>query len=100
MAKILRRVRGNDYPIRATISKDGDFSLAGSTVKIKLQIGKNTVHTINGSILDAVNGKVEFIPTAESVADVGVGNYEILVHDGTYEATYALEDYEILQDVS
>lgn len=100
MADNIQRYVGNDLPFFATISKDGDFSLAGMTVTMSFKIGNGAVHTLDGTITDSVNGKVSFIPTVASVADKGLGNYEIKVHDGTYETTYVYEEIEFIQGVT
>ncbi len=100
MAGNIRRFVGNDYPFKATISKDGDFSLAGKTVTMSFQIGNGLVHTLVGNITDSINGKVEFVPTADSVSTEGVGKYEIKVDDGTYETTYVVEDIEFIAGVT
>ena len=100
MSDNIRRFVGNDYLFKATISKDGDFSLAGMTVTMSFRIGKGSVHTLDGTITNSTEGKVTFEPTPESVADVGVGQYEIKVNDGTYSTTYVVEDIEFLKGVT
>ena len=100
MAENIRRFVGNDLPFRATISKDDDFNITGKTVTMSFKIGNHTVHTLPGTITNGVEGKVEFIPTSESIADEGVGKYEIKVDDGTYEVTYAYENIEFILGVT
>ena len=100
MADNIRRFVGNDLPFKATISKDGDFNIAGTTVTMSFQIGNNATHSLLGNIQDAAAGTVWFMPTAAAVADKGVGKYEIKVDDGTYEVTYAFENIEFIQGVT
>ena len=100
MSDNIRRFVGNDYLFKATISKNGDFSLVGMTVTMSFKIGNGDVHTLAGNIINAAEGKVEFTPTEASVADVGVGQYEIKVNDGSYDITYVVEDIEFLQGVT
>ncbi len=99
MAEIIRRYVGNDYPIKATISKNGDFSLTDKTVIMTFKIGNGTLRVLPGTITDVNAGKVWFYPTAESVADVGVGVYKIDVNDGSYDTTYLKDDIEFLAGV-
>ena len=100
MGKNIRRYQGNNYPFKATISKSGDFSLVGMTVEMVFKIGNNVTHTLAGTVVDAAAGKVEFIPTPESVAEAGVGFYDINVDDGTYSITYQHDDIELLKRVA
>ncbi len=100
MGDNIRRYRGNNNPIGITVTHNGDTSLVGYTIVMKIKIGKGVVYELPGTITDSAAGKVKFYPTTESVASVGVGDYEILVNDGTYDVTYLKDDFEILQDVS
>ena len=100
MAENIMRYVGNEHKFKATISKNGDFSLIGKTVKMSFQVGTKTVHTLAGTITDAAAGKVEFTPTTVSVADEGVGSYEIKVNDGTVDVTYAFENIEFIKGVT
>ena len=99
MADNIRRYQNNTHPFKATINKDGDYSLAGMTVEMVFKIGNNPTHNLAGDIQDEANGVVWFVPTVASVADKGVGQYEINVDDGTYEVTYLSDDIEILKRV-
>ena len=100
MAENIRRFVGNTHDFSATISRNDDFSLAGKTVTMSFKIGKNQIHTLAGVITDEANGKVTFKPTEASVADAGVGSYEIKVDDATDEVTYAVENIEFVQGVT
>ena len=100
MAENIRRFVGNDLPFRATISKDGDFNITGKTITMSFQLGSGPVYTLPGNITDGASGKVSFPPTPESIANKGVGHYEIKVDDGSYEVTYAYERIEFIMGVT
>lgn len=99
MSNAIQRYQYNDHPFKATISRNGDFSLSGKTVVMAIQIGNGTLHTMQGTITDSAQGKVEFLPTAEMVGTEGVGDYYINVNDGTYEVTYESGSIEFLKGV-
>ena len=76
----ITRVRGDNYPIEAilTINK-APINLTGATVSFSYiktnPIG--TAKTINGTIVDAPNGKVMFSPTSTDFSEAGSFKYDI-----------------------
>ena len=95
----LERYRGDTYPVKATLSRNGNFDATGITFKMSVKIGESAVETIDGNILDTANGVVEFIlPT--TITDVtGSGVFDIQGDDG-YIYTYTKGTINIIQDVT
>ncbi len=95
---LLQRFRGDTYPIEATLSRDGDWTLTGSTVKLTFIFDDEVVHSFTGTILDEDTKSVEFEPTASAVDTVRQGRFDIQVDDGVYVATHIEGVIDIIQD--
>jgi len=97
---LLERFRGDTFPIEATLTRDGSWTLVGSTVKMSFIFDDGVTHTFTGSVVDYANKIVHFIPTTASVASARVGTFDIQVDDGTYIATHVRGTVRILQEVT
>lgn len=106
----LTRRRGDSYADEFII-KDRDTGLAiditGCTFVMTVDPAKepsdalNNLFTVSGTILDAVNGRVEFAPTATQTDHVGQFYYDIQMTDGAgRKRTVVLAKYKLTQDIS
>lgn len=97
---LLERFRGDTFPIEVTLTRDGAWSLSGSTVKMTFIFSDEVVHTFTGTITDSPNKIVEFEPTTASVLTARQGTFDVQVDDGSYVATHMRGTVRILQDVT
>lgn len=97
---MITRYRGDTYPIRTTLSRNGDYDISGHTFQMSTQIKNKTLYTASGTIIDANNGIVEFTFPAGSIDVAGTGVYDIEGNDGTYVYTYDKGVFELLDDVT
>lgn len=97
---ILERYRGDTYPIEATLSRSGTWSLIGSTVKMTFEFDDAVKHTFTGTVTDYDNKIVEFTPTTDAVAQVRLGDFDIQVDDGSYITTHLRGKINIVDDVT
>ena len=95
----IQRYRGDTYPLRATLGRNGDFSTSGITFTMSTKIDNQQVHSVTGTIIDAETGIVEFAFSADAVAIAGEGVYDIQGDDG-YIYTYDKGKFELLADVT
>jgi len=94
------RHRGDDYPITAKLGRNGNFDTTGIEFKMSTKIGETgTVYTSTGIIQDAEKGIVSFPFSAEAVATVGEGIYDIQGVDA-YTYTYQSGMFALMQDVT
>jgi len=105
MAEILQIHRGDNYPIAYKLSRNGDWTLVGSTVEMSFEFEDEVVHTFTGTVTDDDYGPdgdkiVEFEPTSASVADIRCGKFDIQVDDGSYKATHIAGTVDIVFDVT
>jgi len=100
MANILQIRRGDTYPIAYTLTRNGDWTLVGSTVEMSFEFDDEVVHTFVGSVTDYDNKIVEFEPTLAAVADIRCGKFDIQVDDGAYKATHITGTVDIAFDVT
>jgi hypothetical protein len=109
MATFSRR-RGDTYGDEIIV-KDSDGNIvpiAGYTFTMTLDPSKspadatNNLYSLTGTILDAPNGRVEFVPTAQQADQTpGVYYYDIQMVDGLgRKRTIALDKYTYTQDIS
>lgn len=92
--------RGDTFPLKWTLSRNGDWSLQGSTVKMSFRFDDDVVHTFEGNIIDYNKKIVEFTPTAEAVETVRSGDFDIQVNDGVHPLTHKKGIVVIKQDVT
>jgi len=92
--------RGDTYPLKWTLSRSGEWSLTGSTVKMSFKFDDDIVHTFIGNVLDYNKKIVEFTPTAEAVGTVRSGVYDIEVNDGVHPLTHKKGVVVIKEDVT
>ena len=96
----VNRVRGDTYPIEATLTKGGssvDFSAGNNTAKFSYTKGTNTV-TIDGVNGD-VNGNISF-PFPKSIFS-GTYKYDIQITTSAGEVrTYVTDEMIISNDVT
>jgi len=95
----IKRYRGDTYPLRTKLGRNGNFNTAGITFKMSTKIADGTIHTSTGIIKDAVNGIVEFGFDVAAVATAGSGVYDIQGEDG-YIYTYDKGPFILLEDVT
>ena len=104
MASILQIKRGDNYPIGYTLTRNGDWTLVGSTVKMSFTFDDAVVHTFNGSLIDDGDGTgdkiVSFEPSVASVAEIRCGKFDIQVDDGAYVATHITGTVDVVFDVT
>tara|TARA_R110000772_G_scaffold5454_9_gene19558 strand:- start:1090 stop:1398 length:309 start_codon:yes stop_codon:yes gene_type:complete len=96
--KLLTYYRGDTRPIEAKLTRDGDWTLTGSTVKMTFIFDDAIVHTVVGTVIDEDAKLVEFEPIAAAVATVRQGTFDICVDDGVYVATHIDGIVMITQD--
>lgn len=97
---MITRYRGDDYPLRAILGKNGVFDVTGFTFKMSSRIESQAIFTSDGSVIDIENGIVEFPWPAGSIDTAGVGVYDIQGNDGTYTYTYDKGVFTLLDDVT
>lgn len=102
----IRRVRGDTYPIIATLSITTDKvktipDLTGSTVILSYKkIESDVLRSITGEIVDAVGGIVKFTPTEFDFTDPGVYAFDIQrINDGI-KMTHVLDRLIIDDDIT
>ena len=96
----IERFRGDTYPVEFTLSRDGDWTLSGSTVEMSFEFDDAVIYTFLGSVTSEVDKTVSFEPTVAAIDTVRDGVYDIQVDDGTYVTTHAKGVVSILQDVT
>lgn len=88
---ILKRYRGDTYPIVATLKVNNVAKdLTGATITFSYVSSSQAKKTITGVISDALSGEVMFIPGSEDFQVAGTYNYDI---------QYRLEDLIVTYDV-
>lgn len=97
---LLERYRGDTFPIEATLTRDGTWSLVGSVVKMSFIFDDDVTHTFTGTVTDHANKVVEFEPTTAAVASTRTGTFDIQVDDGSYIATHMRGTVRVLQEVT
>ena len=96
----LKRFRGDDDPFQATIKEDGAaINITGFTVKMSIALPDGTV-SMDGVIVDAQAGKVEFSPEQSHIGTAGRFSYDVELNDGTYKKTYVKAILELVDDVT
>ena len=53
---MIQRYRGDDYPIQATLGRNGNFDISGMSFIMSSQIGSGTIYAATGTIIDATIG--------------------------------------------
>ena len=96
----LKIYRGDTFPLTWTLSRKGDWSLIGSSVKMSFRFDDDIVHTFTGTLIDDNTKKVEFTPTDEAVGTVRSGVFDIEVNDGSHPLTHKKGIVEIIDDVT
>ncbi len=98
---LLKRFRGDTYPIEATLSRDTDFTLTGSDIKMTFIFDDDVVvHTFTGTVTSEENKTVEFVPTPASIDTIRRGKFDIQVDDGVYIATHLKGIINVVEDVT
>lgn len=108
---IITRSRGDTYPDEITVTHEatgGAINVIGCTFTLTVDPSKApvdasaNVYSISGVITDAVNGKVQFAPSAVQ-ADQAPGTYyyDIQMVDATgAKRTLGLDKYIYTQDIT
>ena len=95
------RYRGDNYPIEAKLTRNGSWSLDGSTVKITIVFNDDGVdNTVTGTVTDEPNKIVEFATTSAIINSVRDGTYDIQVDDGSYIYTHLSGEISIISDIT
>jgi hypothetical protein len=98
----INRTRGDNYAIIATLKVNGiAVDLTGSTVIFSYaKSGTTTPFLINGSITDATNGVVQFLPSATDFQEVGTYRYDIQRVSSGIKTTHVVGQLIIEDDVN
>lgn len=99
---MLMRVRGDLYPIEATLSINGvAVDLSGATVKFSyVKEGGKLSKSIVGVITDAPLGKVRFQPVAGDFSEAGEFMFDIEAIVDNIPTTYKIDRLKIKDDIS
>lgn len=100
MGTTIIRYRGDNYPIEAKLTRNGAWSLDGSTVVLTVVFADGITHTIVGTVMDEANKIVSFIPTSAIINTVRDGTYDIQVDDGNFIYTHLSGDISIISDIT
>lgn len=92
--------RGDDHPIEAVLTRDDDWTLTGSTIKMTMKFDDDIEHTVEGTILSEEEKRVQFLPITAAVATIRKGKYDIQVNDGFYTSTHIVGVVSIIEDVT
>ena len=98
--KNLEIVRGDTFGIKVQLTRDGTWTLSGSTIEMSFKFDDDVVHTFEGTIIDLNQKIVSFNPSIEAVATVRSGRYDIQVNDGLHPITHRVGIVEITDDVT
>lgn len=94
------RYRGDSYPFEAIIKMNGIVvDLTDATVTFSYK-EKSTVRKIAGVITSAVEGKVEFVPTATDFQVSGTYQYDIQRSQNGFVYTHGRGTIQILDDIN
>lgn len=97
---MITRVRGDNYPITATIKLNGTIvDLTGAIVTFSYYESTN-VRTIAGTITTPSNGIVTFLPSASDFQLVGNFPFDIQRVQGGYTYTHLKGSITITDDVT
>lgn len=98
----VKRVRGDNYPIEAVIKTNNVVvNITGATIKFSyLKSGDTTAKSITGTITEAANGIVQFIPGADDFTEVGTYKYDIQRLQNGVVTTHMIGQLTIDNDVN
>lgn len=106
----INRSRGDTYADSLQVSKisTGEVvDISGCSFKMTLSTEKNPLSTANvvyqldGSITDAVNGIVEFIPNSTQADNVGLFYFDIqMIDQNGIKRTLVKDVYNYVQDIT
>jgi len=96
----ITRHKGDTYPLTIAISKNGNKNIVGQSFTMYTKIDTEPVYITNGTIVDNINGIVEFPFSAEAVSVAGSGKYDIKVTDSIYTYTYVYGDITLIDNVA
>ena len=97
---IIKRVRGDTYPIQAVLKVNGTVvDLTGSAVILgyKLDEVNSTARSMTGVITNPLSGSVQFNPTVDDFTVAGTFKYDIQRTAGGIKTTH-LQGFLILDD--
>jgi len=99
---IITRVRGDNYPIEATLKVNGTaVNLAGSTVTFSyIKDGSQTSQSIAGVIISAVAGTVQFLPTVTDFIEDGKYRFDIQRLSSGIKTTHTIGELIIQNDIT
>jgi len=96
----LKRFRGDTYPVQTVLGRNGNTNIEGHTFKLSSRLNNKILYTSVGTIIDGVNGRVEFVLEVDAVGEAGSGVYDIEGNDGTYVYTYEKGVFTIVDDLT
>lgn len=100
----IKRVRGDNYPIIAVLSTTTDgvktiTNLTDATVVFSYEKSGLPTASIAGTITDALNGVVQFLPVATDFTEAGTYRYDIQRIAGTIKTTHVVGQLVLEDDV-
>lgn len=102
VGELIQIVRGDRQTLTATLARTNTWSLADSTVKMSFKFDDDVVHTFIGTITDYDNFVIDFVPTADAVASVRCGTFDVVVIDDntSISVTHIVGTVDIIADVT
>lgn len=100
--EIIQIVRGDRQTLTATLARTNTWSLADSTVKMSFKFDDDVVHTFVGTITDYDNFIIDFVPTADAVASIRCGEFDVVVINDTtsFSVTHITGTVDVIADVT
>ena len=80
--------QGNNFPIEAQLSRDGDWTLTATTITLSFRFNDDVVHSVTASSFDDDTKIVSFVPTSAMIDTERDGNFDVQVDDGAYVITH------------
>lgn len=101
LQETLQVYKGNTFRIRWQLKRDDTWTLQGKTVKMSFRFNDDDiVHTFTGVVHNESLKIVDFTPTAESVATVRKGEFDIVVTDGVNPLTHKKGIIDVINTVT
>lgn len=97
-----QRSRGDGYPIRLYLGEDvsgGTFLLTADPNRAPVD-DSNNIFQLTGTVIDALNGVVEFSITPEEADHVGRFYYDVQMNRGGIPYTVAFGRIRFVQDIT
>ena len=98
-ADMIKRYKGDTYPLEMVFSKNGNHNIDGYTFKLYTQIDGQQLYVSTGQTMSIDHGLVIFVFDSDAVATTGSGVYEIKAITADI-ATYAHGKLEIIDTLA